>query len=367
MRTTIVMLTAAAAVLCWSDPAHAYGWSTCLGEKLKWSSNSKTLRGNSTSFPAGYWFNGLQDAVNKFNLNPSKFRYSLTSEGGGVGRNNGQTEVWGDTGSILDGAPAIAYSYWTCYWFFGDHVEMDEVDVIFDYGSPWIWTANTSKSSLSTYTGSLRPLQTTGAHEFGHGLKLNHVNYEYNIMGFDFEHIHVNGSTARAYMGEDAADGSVYLYGARSGSWEDVAVVHWKYSGASGEYSDHTKTRVYTSTGGALPTFTVNGETGYRVNRGQTVRLELTYENMGKTTQDPVQVGFFVSTNDYISTLDRRIGGMSLSLGRGDVYTTFANVTIPNDLTANTNYWLGAVVDENGAITEIVEWNNATYIPIRVQ
>ncbi|MEX0644740.1 MAG: CARDB domain-containing protein [Parvularculaceae bacterium] len=366
MRKIIGILCAFGALLAAGEAA-AYGYSTCLGEKLKWDSNSKQLRANNVSFPAGTWFNGISDAINKFNLNPSNFRYTLVSEGGGVGRNNGQSEAWGDTGSILDGAPAIAYSYWTCYWLFGDHVHMNEVDVIFDYGSPWQWTASSNRANLIRYGGSLRPLQTTGGHEFGHGLKLNHVNYEYNIMGTDFEHIHVNGTTARAYMGEDAADGAVFLYGARSGAWEDVGVVHWKYSGASGEYSDHTKTRVLTSAGGALPTLTINGETGYRVSRGQSVRLELTYENMGKSLQGNVQTGYFISTNDFISTSDRRIGGASWSLGRGDVFTTTVTLTIPNDLALNTNYWIGAVVDENGAISEAVEWNNATYLPIRVQ
>ncbi len=365
MKRAILLIGAIALIA--TGQAFAFGYKTCLGEKIKWGSNSKTLRGNSVSFPAGYWYNGLSDGVNKFNLNPSKFRYSLTSESGGVGRDNGQSEVWGDTGSILKGAPAIAYSWWTCYWFFGDHVHMDEVDVIFDYGTPWQWTANSSKSSLIRYTGSLRPLQTTAVHEFGHGLKINHVNYEYNVMGTDFEHIHVNGSTARAYLGEDAADGSVFLYGARSGSWEDLGVVHWKYSGASGEYSDHTKTRVYNSSGGNLPTFTVNGETGYRVNRGQTVRAEFTYENNGKNFHGGVKVGYYVSTNDYISTWDRRIGGSWFDLGRGNVYTTTKTLVIPNDLNANQNYWLGVIVDEDDAISEAVEWNNATYIPIRVQ
>src|SRR3546814_5059363 len=103
----------------------------------------------------------------------------------------------GDTGSILAGAPAVAYQYWACYWFFGDHVHMNEVDVIFDYGSPWQWTADTVKSSLIRYTGTQRAIQTTGAHELGHGLILNHVNTEYNIMGSDFAHIHVNGATAK--------------------------------------------------------------------------------------------------------------------------------------------------------------------------
>lgn len=365
MRKSSILLCAAL-LLTVASPAFGFGYKTCLGEKLKWSGSSKTLRANSVSFPSGYWFNGLQDGVNKFNLNPSNFRYSLTSETGGVGRDNGQSEAWGDTGSILQGAPAIAYSYWTCYWFFGDHVHMDEVDVIFDYSSPWQWTADTVKSSLIRYTGSFRPLQTTAAHEFGHGLKINHVSTEYNIMGTDFEHIHVNGSTARAYMGEDAADGSVFLYGTRSGGWEDLGVVHWKYSGASGEYSDHTKTRVYTSAGGNLPTFTVDGETGYRVTRGQGVRAEFTYENNGANFHSGVQAGFYISTNDYISTWDRRIGGASFSLGRGNVYTTTIALTIPSDLTADRNYWLGVIIDENNSIAEAVEWNNATYIPLRV-
>ncbi len=146
MKKFLVLIAAAAAFIP-AGAALGYGYSTCLGHKLKWSGDSKALRASSVSFPDGYWRDGLQDAVNRANLNPSNFRYSLATDSGGVGRNNGQSEVWGDTGSILNGAPAIAYSYWTCYWFFGDHVHMDEVDVIFDYSNPWQWTADTTKSS----------------------------------------------------------------------------------------------------------------------------------------------------------------------------------------------------------------------------
>ena len=71
----------------------------------------------------------------------------------------------------------------------------------------------------TTIIAGTAAIQTTGAHEFGHGLGLLHVNTEYNIMGNDFEHIHVNGSTATAYTGEDAADATVFLYGARSPAW----------------------------------------------------------------------------------------------------------------------------------------------------
>lgn len=360
-------LVACCAIFSLSAPqALAYSYKSCLDHPIKFDSNSKTVHASTVSFPAGYWEDGIRDTVTKFNRNPSNFRYSISMDSGSVGRDNGQNEIWGGTGSILSGAPAIAYQYWTCYWFFGDTVHMNEVDVIFDYSSPWKWTADTVKSSLIRYTGSLRAIQTTGAHELGHGLILNHVNTEYNIMGSDFEHIHVNGSTATAYTGEDAADGAVFLYGARSPAWEDLAVVHWKYSGASGEYSDHTKTVIYDSAGNVLSTVTVNGETGYRVSKGQTVKAEFTYENNGANTQNGVQAGYYISTNDLITTFDTKIGSGSFNLSRGNVYTTTVNLVIPNNLTSGTNYWLGVVLDDNGAVAESVESNNATYIPIRV-
>ncbi|MGF1673448.1 MAG: hypothetical protein ACFCUV_07155, partial [Rivularia sp. (in: cyanobacteria)] len=79
------------------------------------------------------------------------------------------------------------------------------------------------------------------------------------------------------------------------------------------------------------------------------------------------RVGFYISTNDIISTGDQRIGGTTLTLGRDNVYTARNTVTIPSSLQRNRNYWLGVVVDENNSINENVEWNNATYIPIRVE
>src|SRR3546814_20372158 len=97
-------------------------------------------------------------------------------------------------------------------------------------------------------------------------------------MGSDFEHIHVNGATATAYIGEDASDGAVFLYGTRAPAFEDLAVVHWKYSGPSGEYSDHTKTVVYNSGGAVLQTVNGAGGTGERVLPGQTGRAEVQYE-----------------------------------------------------------------------------------------
>jgi hypothetical protein len=223
-----------------------------------------------------------------------------------------------------------------------------------------------TRTNLWNYGGSFRPFQTTAIHELGHALGLAHTNNTYNIMGTDWTHIHANGTTARSYLGEDAANGVVYLYGTSGSTLEDLGVTHWKYLGTSGEYSTHQKTRVTNSSGGALPTFTVSGETGYYVSKGQVVRLELTYENNGKTTQSSSDVRFYVSTNNTISTSDTLLGSTTFSLGRNTVMTTSNSLTIPSSLTSGVTYYLGAVIDADGSLGEMTEGNNATYLPIRI-
>ncbi len=63
----------------------------------------------------------------------------------------------------------------------------------------------------------------------------------------------------------------------------------------------HVKTGVYNTSDVLRPTVLVNGETGYKVKRGQLVRVDFTYENNGKNTQ-VVNTGWYISTNDLIST-----------------------------------------------------------------
>lgn len=184
-------------------------------------------------------------------------------------------------------------------------------------------------------------------------------------MGQDWTHIHVNGSRARAYAGEDAADGAVFLYGLRSPKREDLGVVHWMYEGTSDEYSTHQKTRLYNSSGAVLPSVMDGGEARYRVSRGQRVQVEFSYENNGASLQSGVRVGYYLSTNHLITTQDRRIGGATFTLGRGSVYTTRIGVTVPSNATPGRNYWLGVIIDEEDNVSEVNESNNATYIPIR--
>lgn len=352
-------------------PAHAYRYRTCSGIPLKMSSNNIVARASTTSFPAGYWRDGLQNAINQFNRNPSNMWYSLVDDTGGVALGNGQNEIWGSTDQgVLQGAPAIAYSWWDCYWFFGWVARMTEGDVIFDYtntaANPFEWTATRSKTALFNYTGSGRLLQGTAVHEFGHAVGLLHVNTTYNVMGSDFSHVHTNGSTTNAYIGEDAGNGTAFLYGNWAGGPLDLGAVHWRHTGASGEYSTHGRTRVFdNATGALLPTFNVNGETGYQVRRGQGIRVEFTYENNGRDTVSNFPVRYYVSSNDIISTGDRWISSSTFTLGRDVVLTTTKTLTVPADL-AFANYWVGVIVNPTNSVAESDTSNNATYVPIRV-
>jgi hypothetical protein len=358
----LLALVVAITIGLFAQDAFAYSYKYCgsTSNKIKWGGTSKRLYASTVSFPAGYWQNGIQNTINVMNQNPSKFRYSLSMDSGGVGRGNGQSEIWFSSSLC---SPACAYQYYSCYWLFGWRYGVNEVDIV--YSTSTSWTASTAKSGLIRYGGTRRALQSTGVHELGHGLILNHVNTKYNIMGTDFEHMNANGGTARTYVGEDAANGMVFLYGNRGG-WQDVSVTHWKYAGTSGEYSDHTRTVIRSSGGSILPAININGETGRRVSRGTWVRAEFTFENNGSNTQTGVPVGFYISTNDYISTYDRRVATRTLTLARDNPYTSSTWVFIPSDLTRGRNYWLGAIVDYTNIKPEQVEYNNATYIPIRI-
>ena len=191
-------------------------------------------------------------------------------------------------------------------------------------------------------------------------------------MGEDWTHVHVNGGIHRPYAGEDASAGQVALYGLDKPRRNDLSVAHWKYSKADGAYSVHTETGLYSGNllvekekaDGSVKL--INGRPIYQVGRLSAYNVEFTYENNGADGSKGVNVGFYVSTDRTITTLDKYIGGATFNLNPGDPATRRVSVTIPDSLNVGQYYWLGVVIDKDNKIAEYAEDNNAGWHVIRV-
>ena len=344
--------------------ADAASWRVCNGsKKIKWSGNSTSARINTGSFPAGSILQAAQRGIDRTNANPSKFTINRTTETGGVGGDNGQNEIYAENIS----PPGVARSWFHCYWLFGTRAGLDEVDIALD--SSDVWTTSQNKNNHFAYGGSGQPIEPVIVHEAGHYLGLTHVNTEYNVMGDSWRHHHTNGSTSKSYFGEDASRGAIQMYGAQSSRFEDLSASHWRYTGSSGEYSSHDRTRMFASNGTTVLTERdVEGEPGYIVNRGDNLRAEFTIENNGKNTQTSVRYGIYISTNDFISRFDRRVstGGWS-SIHPANVATQQFSFRVPNDLVRGRKYWVGIRVDDTNVVSETTGTNNVAYIPIFVR
>jgi hypothetical protein len=362
--TGLLGLAVCAGIMNQAPKASAYGYNTCStpfsSDTIRWKSVPPRFRASGVSFSPGVWRDALTESVSQWNTNPSNFYFNLTYDEPSLGTNNGENEIWFTSdNSLLNGSPARALYWYSCNIF---NIQLNEVDVVFDVRVSY--TPYTNKSSLLGYGGRLRPFQTTASHELGHAAGLLHENRWYNMMGEDWTHIQTNAGIGKTYSGEDASNGAVFLYGLYSSPLNDLSVSHWKYASAAGEYSSHSRTQMFNSSGGLLSGYNDAGEPRYYVQRGQTVQVEFTYENNGTATQNP-EVGYYLSTNDNITTLDTFLNSAGFTLGRNTPYTTRNSVTIPSNL-APGKYYVGAIVDRTNGIGEVYENNNSTYIAIQV-
>ncbi len=361
------------------EKAHGFTYWRCedfLGRSANFrrSREDMTWRAGRSSFPAGSLRRvALEIAQSRWNQAPGQFifNYPPLYGDGSCSRNNRQNEVWfSNNQRILDSAPAIAWLDMECTCVLDCTARIKYTDIIFDDSENWSLNFP-NRSTKRAYGGAWRPFETAAIHEMGHALGLAHTNTIYNIMGIDETHIYVNDWWIGYYVGEDAGNGEVFLYGSDDHPLRnDVGVTHWKYSrpgGRDNEYSVHILTQIFNSAGNAvIASDAFQGMRRYQVTAGSTYRVEFTYENNGVDDFDEVNVGYYISTDSRITTLDRRIRTRTLTLNRNGVYTQNYSLTIPADLTVGQTYWIGVIVDYTDDILEFNPSNNATYIPIEI-
>jgi len=364
--TRFSVVVVAALVCVWAaDYGAGYSHWHCDGDNLKWPDEELKWRAGKNSFKSGTsWRDALNTVNARWNEAPGEFVFGVRNWGETyVGRSNSQNEIWfSDDQGLLDDAPAVCYYRYNCT---GSNHKLIEADIVFD--ADLLWSKTTTQSSKTPYGGSYRPWGCTAIHEMGHALGLAHEDDTYNVMGQDWDHIHANNDAVRWYVGEDAGHGEVHLYGqTNTTNKNDLGVSHWKHGGAHGEYSEHVHCRMYYMAGGDVSREDFDGWKRYKVNAGGSYLVEFTFENNGYYDKSGVNVAYYISTNDYITTGDDRIATRTLTLNRNKVYTPQHGITLPADLTVGQTYWLGVIVDYTGSITEFCESNNATWIPIRI-
>lgn len=369
-------LAAVALALALTQPAVASQFMSCGGAPTIWPDDSLDMGYSPTSFPAGsQWHSMLVLATGRFNTNPSRFRITVRPDTK-VGVHNGESEIWVSTPEHvpgLDGAAAIALWYRKCTWFpgLGYRGRMTEADIVFN-STPdgWNgWVASEAKVLQEAYGGNGLSMTLVTMHEMGHALGLLHEYDEYNLMhGGGGPYLQTQGSLARGYVGEDTGAGLAYMYGRRATRFRDLTVSHWKHAFIFG-WSTHRRTRLLNSpdVDSVPPSYLDAGEPRYQVWPGDVVYPEFTYEISGgpDDSEQDVNVGFYLSSDDAISPSDRWLRSTTLDLSVGEAHTRRSQITVPADLRPG-KYWLGVIVDDGNAIEEANEWDNATYLPIQV-
>ncbi len=336
----------------------------CNNTNEKWATSGFTFNANPTGFDGAFakWRTSFATALTRFNDTPARLnvRVRLDNETN-VAIGNGESEIWWGPGTS-----AVAYNTTSPCG------RIIEGDIVFHNNIPngGYGDNMSQKTDFRGYGLEKRTFETTALHEVGHTVGLAHENRYYNIMGTDYTHLHTTGENSlRSYMGEDAVNGLISLYG--SDTRQDLSVSAWRLVGASGQYSSHGRNRLLASNGAELSATKVESsctrdycEERHNVALGQQIQYEMTLENNGSHSQT-VQLGYYISTNASITNQDTLIGTDTVTVSRNTPDTVIKNVTIPANLQPNTNYYLGVIIDNGGAVNEWTEANNSSYTHIR--
>lgn len=332
------------------------------------------------------------EAIERMNLNPSNFRYVFggMDNNDGVAVNNGESEIWmEDLGPGFSNNSAVEQSDSD----YSPQCEATESDIIINThyrmqrppaDSNKLEYSN-NKNQLFAYGGSNAHFVSTVMHELGHSAGLHHEGDVLNLMGGN-NLLVSNGESVEPYIGEDAAVGLITLFGLSVDAQEDMSVSHWRYGDKiaakdGSVFSLHHRTRIFNEKNIELdmdcpylnpdlngPLIASCPEPTYKVHKGQAIKLELTFENAGKTTPLGITAKYYLSTDTMIDANDMLLKTKTYSIKRDNQPSTITSgLIIPNSLTSNKNYWLGCLVKPaNPSLKESNEKNNAAYVGIKI-
>lgn len=353
-RRLALVLALPFAGLALAPEASAYQLESALFGYVRWQHNFANFEIVNASLAPGD-LNAILTARNLWNASAANFQINLFDGDGGFGYPNGENEIVRTTNHWL-----VPPGSGMCqYWFDPVTGHLVEADIMFDNHPEN--THTTVKGNMKAYGGALRPLSTLLMHELGHGIGLKHEADVYNLMGYDWHMLHANGGTATPFLGADAAFGAVALYGAKPGSGHDVTAVHWRRTGASGEYSTHGRTRVFAANGFTRPN-KGGTEPVYHVQAGGSYQVEFTFENL-RWNPTQVTIHHRLSTNNTLTSGDTLLASTVTVLPPLGSAKMTKTVTIPANVTGYR--WVGPVVQADG-VSELSTSNNATYTGLYV-
>jgi hypothetical protein len=336
------LVIALAAPMCGEAQAYTFAATCEEGLPLRWQDAPviPTVRMgiNRTDFPEGSsWDARLQTAMSRWNsVKGSDLTFLVASDTNGVRYGNDVNEIYTGNSGFGPGVLAVTKIRGHSYWYFGTRCVFDEADIVFNSNISW------STDAYSYATPYFAPYSFEGValHELGHALGLGHMNATLATMSDTYPGPGPLGAVKEwTPVGDDRLGVRVLYPDGTSES--DLATSPLKRTGEG------------TSALVSSPLF---------ATRGSSIPIEYTVSNLGTSSQT-FEVGFYLSTNSNISTIDRLLGttaGVQLAPGRTRTYSR--TLYIPTSVAPGT-YHLGLIIDPDRVAADEHRGNNTGNMP----